>query len=57
MARSIHSCPFCGKKFKTKELLKKHIATKERGRLVALAYAMTFCDLVGRIYHTSGRAK
>jgi uncharacterized protein (DUF2225 family) len=57
MPRSIHRCPFCGKKFKTKELLKKHIATKERAQIVALAYAMTFCDLVGRIYHTSGRAQ
>lgn len=57
MSRSIHNCPFCGKKFKTKELLKKHIATKERAQIVALAYAMTFCDLVGRIYQTSGRAK
>jgi uncharacterized protein (DUF2225 family) len=57
MARSIHICPFCGKKFKTKEILKKHIATKERENVVALAYAMTFCDLVGRIYHSTGRGK
>lgn len=57
MTRSIHQCPFCGKKLKTKEILKKHIATKEKAQLVSLAYALTFCDLIGRIYISSGRAK
>lgn len=49
MANSVLRCPFCDRKYKTRESLKAHIAAKEQAPLVQLAYCVTLCDLLGRL--------